>query len=69
MTMRVAELPQPLADAVRHARSKVEDTHAVAYVAPVIDPAVRAFLRDVVRSGELAEAISEVAKTDPELAS
>ncbi|MGQ0826750.1 MAG: hypothetical protein ACT4OX_17295 [Actinomycetota bacterium] len=67
MATRLADLPQPLAAAVARARAQVA-VQPKSLPPRDIDPVIAAWAKDAIDSGALAEAIAEVAATDPDLA-
>lgn len=67
MAIRHADLPQPLASAVARARAQVS-VRSTIFQRREIDPAIVVWVNDAIASGDLAEAIAEVAAADPELA-
>lgn len=67
MATRLADLPQPLAAAVARARTQVS-VRPKPLPRRDIDPAIAAWAKDAINSGAVAEAIAEVAATDPDLA-
>jgi hypothetical protein len=69
MSASLTELPPALAAAVRRARSGLSPRRSWGRPVPTItDPALRAWIADVSRSGELDEAIRGVADGDADLA-
>lgn len=69
MSVRLADLPQPLADAVAQARARIGELNPQPFIAPDLNPEVREWLHEMLRSGEFAKLIEEVAASDPDLAS
>lgn len=67
VTVDLATLPAPLADAVRAARARRRGVVPARFTRRSPDPAVREWARAVIESGELAAAIAEVAAEDPDL--
>jgi hypothetical protein len=69
MTVDLATLPAPLAEAVRAARSRRQGFTPKPFSRRQPDPELRAWAREVIESGDLATAIAEVAAEDPDLRS
>lgn len=67
MAIRLADLPRPLAAVVARARTQVA-VRPKSLARRDIDPVIAAWAKDAIDSVALAEAIAEVAATDPELA-
>lgn len=69
VTVDLGTLPAGLANAVKTARDRRRGFVPEPFSPREPDAALRAWARDVVRSGELAAAIAEVAAEDPDLRS
>ncbi len=69
MTVDLATLPVPLADAVRAARGRRAGFVPTPFVRRRVDPPVQEWARTVIESGDLEAAIAEVAAADPDLCS
>lgn len=69
VTVDLATLPAPLADAVRAARGRRKGFVPQPFVRRHPDPDVRTWAREVIESGDLEAAIAEVAASDPDLRS
>lgn len=69
VTVDLATLPAPLADAVRAARSRRRGFAAKPLVSQRPDAPTAAWTAEVIESGEIDAAIAEVAAADPDLRS
>jgi hypothetical protein len=69
VTVDLATLPSPLADAVRAARERRRGFAPEPFTRRDPDPVLREWAREVIESGDLEAAIAEVAASDPDLRS
>lgn len=67
MTVDLGTLPAELARSVRAARLRRGNVDAKAFLSKGLDPVIGDWAKSLIASGELDEAIAEIATSDPDL--